>query len=199
MLVERHGRKVHDKLCSATVGIAGLGGLGSNAAAALARTGIGTLIIADFDNVEPSNLNRQNYFTNQLGNDKVQTTIQNLKHINPYVKIHGHSTRLNTGNIPEIFSNCSIIAECFDNAQEKQMLIETVLSKMPDTVVVAASGLAGYGMSNEIKTVKINSRLFIIGDQKSGIEKGLSLFCPRVMIAAAHQANAIVELIIDNI
>ncbi|MCD4830366.1 MAG: sulfur carrier protein ThiS adenylyltransferase ThiF [Anaerohalosphaeraceae bacterium] len=198
MLIERHGADVHKKLNASTVGIAGLGGLGSNVAAALVRMGVGRLIITDFDIVEPSNLNRQNYRLDQLGCDKVQATIENLKSINPYVRIDGFLTKLTGDNIPEIFRPCDIVAECFDSARAKQMLIETVLTKMEDTIVVAASGLAGYGRSNAIKTEKINSRLIITGDRQSGIEKGLPLFAPRVTIAAGHQGNAIIELIIDG-
>ncbi|MDD5134403.1 MAG: sulfur carrier protein ThiS adenylyltransferase ThiF [Phycisphaerae bacterium] len=198
MLIERHGEAVYEKLKAATVGIAGLGGLGSNVAVALVRVGVGKLVIADFDIVEPSNLNRQNYFVAQLGADKVNATIENLKKINPYVEIKGVSVKLNPENVPAVFKDCPIVAECFDKAQSKQMLIETILGSMKKTIVVAASGLAGYGKSNEIRTKKISERLIMVGDSENGIEKGLSLMACRVIIAAGHQANAIVELLINS-
>ncbi len=198
MLIERHGADIHNKLSNFKVGIAGLGGLGSNVAAALVRAGIGKLIIADFDVVEPSNLNRQNYRMEQLQSDKVKATIENLKSINPYLQVEGLLIRLDADNIGQVFRSCKIVAECFDVAAAKQMIIETVLTKMENTIVIAGSGLAGYGRSNEIKTERINQRLIIAGDRKSGVESGLSLFAPRVLIAAGHQANAIIELIINE-
>jgi len=198
MLIERHGKSVHEKLKSAIIGIAGLGGLGSNVAFSLARIGIGKLVIADFDSVEPSNLNRQQYFIEQLGTKKTAALTENLLKINPYLKIEGHSLKLTAGNIPEIFADCSIITECFDKADQKQMLVETVLNKMNDVITVAVSGLGGYGRSNEIQTRKISDRLILVGDGKSGLESGFSLMAPRVAIAAGHQANAIVELILES-
>jgi sulfur carrier protein ThiS adenylyltransferase len=198
MLIERHGKSVHQKLKAATVGIAGLGGLGSNVAVSLARIGVGKLIIADFDVVEPSNLNRQQYFIDQLGANKVEALTENLKRINPYIKIDGHPVKLTPDNIQKTFSGCRIIAECFDKAQQKQMLVETVLNTMNDVIIVAVSGLGGYGKSNEIQTRRLSDRLILIGDSSSGIEAGFSLMAPRVAIAAGHQANAIVELIIEG-
>lgn len=198
MLIERHGESIHRKLQSAIVGIAGLGGLGSNVAISLARIGIGKLVIADFDAVEPSNLNRQQYFIEQLGTDKVTALTENLRKINPYIKIDGNQTKLKPDNIPTIFADCSIIAECFDKADQKQMLVETVLNKMHNVIIVAVSGLGGYGKSNEIETRKISDRLILIGDGSSGIESGFSLMAPRVAIAAGHQANAIIEMILEK-
>ena len=198
MLIERHGRSVHQKLKAATVGIAGLGGLGSNVAVSLARIGIGKLIIADFDVVDPSNLNRQQYFIDQLGTNKVAALTDNLKRINPYINIDGFPVKLTPDNIRTTFNGCRIVAECFDKAQQKQMLVETVLNMMNDVIIVAVSGLGGYGKSNEIQTRRISDRLILIGDSSSGIEAGFSLMAPRVAIAAGHQANAIVELIIEG-
>jgi sulfur carrier protein ThiS adenylyltransferase len=190
---------IKEKLGQASVGIAGLGGLGSTVAAALARTGIGKLVIADFDRVDSSNLNRQQYFTNQIGQPKVDTTIENLRRINPDVKVEGHCERLNPDNIPEVFGGVDIIAECFDTAQEKQMLVETVLSRMEGLIIVSASGLAGYGNSNAIETKRLSKRHILVGDGVSGIDSSGVLTAGRVWIAAAHQANAIVEVIVDEI
>ena len=190
---------INEKLASATVGIAGLGGLGSTVAAALTRAGIGRLIIADFDKVEKSNLNRQHYFLHQLGQNKVDATTDNLCKINPDVKIQGHQLKLTAGNIPAIFAGADIIAECFDKADQKQMIVETVLTKMTDPIIVSASGLAGYGKSNDIITKRVSPRFILVGDNHSGIDSINFLAAARVWIAASHQANAILEVLIDEI
>lgn len=187
------------ELKNAVVGIAGLGGLGSNVAVALTRMRIGKLIIADFDLVEESNLNRQNYFADQIGRHKVDASLENLKRINPHAEIEGHKVRLTPEKIPGIFRGAHIIAECFDRAEQKQMLVETVLTKMSDVIVVTASGLAGYGRSNEIVTRRISDRLILIGDGVSGTGPGIPLIAPRVGVAAYHQANAIAEVLFHEL
>jgi len=189
---------ISEKLNRAIVGIAGLGGLGSNVAVALARGGVGRLVIVDFDTIDKSNLNRQQYFTDQIGEEKVSALTENLKRVNPQVSIEGHKVKLDAGNIPDIFADCEVIAECFDKAEEKQMLVEAVLGKMDKPVVVSVSGLAGYGNSNAIKTRRISERLILIGDNESGIDTVGLLTAARVGIAACHQANAIIEVILDG-
>jgi sulfur carrier protein ThiS adenylyltransferase len=191
--------QIHEKLKQATVGIAGLGGLGSTVAIALARTNVGRLVIADFDKVEISNLNRQHYFLDQVGLEKVTALTENLLRINPDLKITGFQQKLTEENIPQIFTDADVIAECFDKADQKQMIVQTVLTKMERPVIVSASGLAGYGKSNEIQTRRISKRLILVGDNRSGIDTGLPLTAPRVWIAASHQANAIIEILIDEI
>ena len=190
---------ISEKLKQATVGVAGLGGLGSTVAVALARVGVGQLIIADFDSVESGNLTRQQYFTDQIGKSKVDCTIENLRRVNPNVKVAGHREKLNAENAPVIFAEADVIAECFDKAQEKQMLVETVLTKMRKTIIVSVSGLAGYGKSNSIRTRRISPRHILVGDGQTGIDSEPVLLAPRVGVAACHQANAIVEVIIDEI
>ena len=191
-------QQINKNLNRAVVGIAGLGGLGSNVAVALCRTGIGKLIIADFDKVEPPNLNRQHYFADQIGKNKVDATIENLRRINPEVEVTGFSQKLNPDNLLKIFAQADIIAECFDKPQQKQMIVETVLTKTPKTVIVSVSGLAGYGNSNAIKTCYITDRFVLVGDGETGIEDNPILTAARVGIAAAHQANAVVEILIDS-
>jgi sulfur carrier protein ThiS adenylyltransferase len=190
---------IHEKLEKAVVGIAGLGGLGTNVAVALARAGVGRLIIADFDSVDKSNLNRQQYFADQIGRLKVEATIENLKRINPNVNIEGHQQKLTAENVPEIFAAADVIAECFDKAEEKQMLVETVLGKMDKPIIVSVSGLAGYGNSNAIQTRRISKRLILVGDNESGIDSIQVLTAARVGIAASHQANSVLEVLIDEI
>lgn len=187
------------ELKNATVGIAGLGGLGSNVAVALTRLRVGKLILVDFDQVEESNLNRQNYFADQIGRHKVDATCENLHRINPGADLDGHKVRLTAEKIPEIFKGAHVIAECFDRADQKQMIVETVLTKMKDVVVVSVSGLAGYGKSNDIVTRRVSDRHIIIGDMVSGIGPGIPLTAPRVGVAAYHQANAIAEVLINEL
>jgi sulfur carrier protein ThiS adenylyltransferase len=186
------------ELNRATIGIAGLGGLGSRVAGALARVGAGKLIIADFDVVEPSNLNRQQYFVDQIGAYKVNAMKDTLARINPHVEVIAHRIRLTAANIPEVFTGANVVAECFDRADQKQMIVETVLSKMKDAAVVSVSGLAGYGRSNDIQTRKLSPRHIIIGDLESASGPGRGLMAPRVGVAAYHQANAIVEMLVDG-
>ena len=187
------------ELKNAVVGIAGLGGLGSNVAVALTRLKVGKLVLVDFDVIDESNLNRQNYFYDQIGDHKVDKSIENLHRINPDADLGGHKTRLTPEKIPQIFKGCHVIAECFDRADQKQMLVETVLTKMKNVVIVSVSGLAGYGKSNDIITQRISDRLVLVGDTVSGIGPGIPLTAPRVGIAAYHQANAITELLFDEL
>ncbi|MBN1815836.1 MAG: sulfur carrier protein ThiS adenylyltransferase ThiF [Sedimentisphaerales bacterium] len=187
------------ELKNAVVGIAGLGGLGSNVAVALTRLGPGRLILADFDGVEESNLNRQQFFLDQVGMHKVDALLANLHRIRPRLDIIGHKIRLNPDNIPEIFAGCDVVAECFDRSDQKQMLVETVLTRMPETFVVSVSGLAGYGRSNDIVTRRISKRHILVGDGESGIGPGVPLTAARVGIAAHHQANAILEILMNEL
>jgi sulfur carrier protein ThiS adenylyltransferase len=189
---------VYDALSHCVIGIAGLGGLGSRLAWSLARLFPAKLIIADFDIVELSNMNRQEYFLEQIGMAKVEATSQNIKKINPHVMVEAHRIKLTADNIGQIFAGADIIAECFDKADQKQMLVETVLSRMKDVKIVSASGLAGYGRSNAITTKRISNRLVLVGDGTSASCPEMGLIAPRVGIAAYHQANAIVEWIVDE-
>ncbi|MDD2899328.1 MAG: sulfur carrier protein ThiS adenylyltransferase ThiF [Desulfuromonadaceae bacterium] len=198
LMAARHTPGVHSCLKRATVGIAGVGGLGSAVAVALARVGIGRLIVADFDVIEPSNLNRQQYFIDQIGRYKVDALAENLRRINPYVSVETHCTMLTPENIPTLFADCLIIVEAFDRADMKAMLVNTVLESMPRSTVVAASGLAGYGTNNSVVTRKISSRLYLVGDTVSEAKPGSGLMAPRVGIAASHQANQVVRILLGE-
>ncbi len=199
LMIARHSPGVHERMKTAIVGVAGLGGLGSSVSIALARMGIGTLIIADHDVVEPSNLNRQQYFIDQIGLAKIDAMIKILAKVNPYVKVVSHNVILNRQNIPKIFKTADIVVECFDKAEEKTMIIETVAEFMPDVYVIGASGLAGYGDSNSIQTRRIGDKIFMIGDMEKAAGPGQGLMAPRVGVAAHHQANLVVSLLIDPI
>ncbi len=198
LIVARHSPGVHRKVKRSTVGIAGLGGLGSQVAIALARIGVGTLILADRDVVEPSNLNRQQYFIQQIGMSKVDAMRETLNHVNPYVRVITHHTVIRPKNVKSIFGNAEIIVEAFDSAEEKASLINAISKSMPDKYIVAASGVAGYGDSDAIKTTRFSSKIFIVGDQRSAAGPGIGLMAPRVGIAAHHQANTVLRVILGE-
>jgi len=182
-------------LRQSAVGIAGAGGLGSNVAVALARAGVGRLVIADFDQVEPSNLNRQQYLVEQVGRRKVEALRENLLAINPYSLYEVHDVRVTRRNAPVIFARVDVLVEAFDRAAGKEMLIEICLSRFPGRPIVAASGLAGYGLNRKLHTRKMGN-LYICGDEESQCPKGVSPMAPRVALVAAMQANLVVELLI---
>jgi sulfur carrier protein ThiS adenylyltransferase len=198
LMAARHTPGVHARLKQACVGIAGVGGLGSAIAVALARIGVGRLIMADFDVVEPSNLNRQQYFIDQIGELKVSALADNLRRINPYVCVEPHPVMLTPENIPEIFAPCSVVVEAFDRADMKAMLVNTILTALPQATIIAASGLAGYGPNNSISTRKVSQRLYLVGDNVSEARPGSGLMAPRVGIAAHHQANQAVRIILGE-
>ncbi len=198
LMMSRHTPGVHQKIKKSVVGIAGLGGLGSVVAIALARVGVGTLILADFDVVEPSNLNRQQYYVHQIGMPKVEALRENLSKINPCVSIRTHRERLDPTNMERIFRDAEVVVEAFDRADQKAMLINAVSEQMPGKYVVAASGVAGYGDNNEIQTVRFSSKIFIVGDQKTAARPGVGLMAPRVGIAAHHQANLVLRILLGE-
>jgi sulfur carrier protein ThiS adenylyltransferase len=198
LMMARHTPGVHQKVKRSVVGIAGLGGLGSTVAMALARIGVGKLILVDFDVVEPSNLNRQQYFLHQIGLPKVEALQENLSKINPYVKVQLYNERIDRNNVERIFKEADVVVEAFDRADAKAMLINAVSEKMPGKYIVAASGVAGYGDNNEIKTVRFSSTIFIVGDQKTAAQPGIGLMAPRVGIVAHHQANAVLRILLGE-
>jgi len=198
MLVARHTPGIHEVVKKAKVGIMGLGGLGSVVAGSLARIGVGKLILADFDVVEPSNLNRQQYSISQIGVRKTKALKDNLLHMNPYIVIETVDGRLTEDSIPEIFKDVDVLTECFDDPVMKAAALRTVLTNMPDIGYVGASGLAGYGNNNAIQTQKIHDRVYIIGDRTSAAGPGFGLMAPRVGIAAHHQANQVLRILLGK-
>ena len=180
-----------------SVGIAGCGGLGSNCAVALARVGIGTLVIADFDVVTRSNLNRQYYFSDQIGMKKTDALRENINRIDPEVNIVVHDVRLTAENIPAIFAGCHVIVEAFDLADLKKMLIETILSEMPSVPLVVGLGMAGYGMNDSIHCRRIDN-IYICGDEISEISPVLPPIAPRVGMVANMQANVVLEILLNG-
>lgn len=198
LLVARHTPGVHELVRKATVGIMGLGGLGTVVAGALARIGVGHLVLADFDVVEPSNLNRQQYSISQIGMQKTTALKENLLQMNPYIDIKTVGRRLTEESIPKIFRDVQVLAECFDDPVMKAAALRAALTNMPSIGYVGASGLAGYGDNNAIRTQKIHAHVYIIGDGTSAAGPGHGLMAPRVGIAAHHQANQILRLLLGK-
>ena len=198
LMASRHTPGVHARVKGAAVGIAGLGGLGSAIAIALARVGIGKLILADFDVVEPSNLNRQQYFTDQLGLLKTEALTANLSRINPYVDVEAHALRLAPDNIIPVFARVDVMIEAFDRADQKVMLIQTFASARPEIPLITASGLAGYGPEETIGVKKMGKNMYVVGDLETGARPGCGLMAPRVGIAASMQANLALRLIVER-
>ena len=197
-LCERHGEDVQKKFSAATVAICGLGGLGSNIAISLARAGIGTLILIDFDRVDITNLHRQQYKANQIGMNKTDALSDNLKEIAPYIEFETHTERVIEENAVRLLQGADIICEAFDNAECKAMLTNLVLETMPDKYLVAASGMAGMGSANTIQTRRVSKRFYVCGDGASDVSEAGSLVSSRVMLCAAHQAHTVLRILAEQ-
>ncbi|NSW95403.1 MAG: sulfur carrier protein ThiS adenylyltransferase ThiF [Bacteroidales bacterium] len=176
-------------------GIAGAGGLGSNCAVALARSGIGTLVIADYDQVEESNLSRQYYFKYQTGKYKTDALREIISLTGSETKVITFNTELNRQNIVSIFKGCHVVVEAFDRAEMKEMFVETLQKELPGVPLVIASGVAGYGMNDTLRSRKIDDTLFVCGDESSETSSDLPPMAPRVGIVANMQANIVIELL----
>lgn len=188
---------IRNSLAGKIVGIAGCGGLGSNCAVALARVGVGRLIIADFDKIEISNLNRQYFFADQVGKAKVIALKENIQKIDPLIKVETHEIHLNEQNILIIFKDCDVIVEAFDRADMKKMIVETVLEKMHDRYLVCGSGLAGWGDNSSIG-MRVSEKLYIIGDGVNEVSDEFPPLAPRVGIVANMQANQVLEILLGK-
>ena len=194
-LIARHGQELHDRFSSATAAICGLGGLGSNIAIALARAGIGRLILVDFDRVDITNLHRQQYKAEQIGEYKTEALAANLLEISPYTEVKGATEKVTEDNLLELLEGADIVCEAFDNAEAKAMLVNGVLQKLPECYLVAASGMAGMGSPNRIETRRITDRFYLCGDGVSDVEETMGLVAPRVMLCAAHQAQTVLRIL----
>ena len=193
----KHDLHILPILQSSTVGIAGAGGLGSNAAVSLARAGLGKLIIADFDRVEPSDLNRQYYFREQVGKLKVEALLENLMRISTYSRYEIHPVKIQAGNVATIFGTVDVLVEALDQADMKQMLVNSWLSLYPQKPIIVASGLAGIGKNEKIHSRKMGN-LYICGDEETESGESISPMAPRVGIVANMQANLALELLVRS-
>lgn len=197
-LIDRHTEEVQARIRAARVAVAGLGGLGSNIAVSLARIGVGHLHLIDFDRVDVTNLNRQQYFADQVGMYKTEALRENLLRINPWLELRTDCLRVTEENAAELLRDDAYICEAFDIAENKAMLAGEVLEHFPEKYLVAASGMAGYGDSNEIRTRRVTSHFYLCGDEKTEAAAGRGLMAPRVALCAAHQANMVLRLILGE-
>lgn len=194
-LIARHGIELHKRFSSVTVAVCGLGGLGSNIAVALARAGIGKLVLIDFDRVDVTNLHRQQYKANQVGRYKTDALAENLLEIAPYAEIETVTERITEENFIDFLKDVDVVCEAFDRAESKAMLVNCVLEQLPECYLVAASGMAGISTPNSIKTRKIMKRFYLCGDEVSDVEDSMGLVSTRVMLCAAHQAHTVLRIL----
>ena len=194
-LTERHGEELQQAFLTAKVAICGLGGLGSNIAIHLARADVGKLILIDFDRVDITNLHRQQYKASQIGMYKTEALAENLREINPYIELETYTERITEDNAITLLQGVDIVCEAFDDAECKAMLTNTVLSDLSDKYLVAASGMAGMGTTNSIRTRKITSKFYLCGDETSEVSDGIGLGAPRVALCAAHEAHTALRIL----
>ena len=191
----RHGEDLQNKISAARVAVCGLGGLGSNIAIALARAGVGPLHLIDFDRVDLTNLNRQQYAVGQLGQYKTDALRETLSLVSPYCDVTCDTIQVTEETLPDLLKTEDYICEAFDRAEAKAMLVSGVLEHFPEKYLVAASGLAGLGSANTIQTRRVSQRFYLCGDGTSDSSVGLGLVASRVLVCAAHEANMILRLI----
>ncbi len=194
-LTHRHGTDLQKRFSATTVAICGLGGLGSNIATALARAGIGKLILIDFDRVDITNLHRQQYKADQTGLYKADALRANLLEIAPYTEVTAITAKISDENAAQLLKGADVVCEAFDDAEAKAMLTDVVLEQLPDCCLVAASGMAGMGTPNSIRTRRIAKRFYLSGDGSSDVADTIGLVAPRVMLCAAHQAHTVLRIL----
>lgn len=194
-LAQRIGVDACERLRAARVGVAGLGGLGSHIAVMLARSGVGMLHLVDFDRVDESNLNRQHYFREHLGLRKTEALAEQLVRIDPRIDLTLDCVRVDATNAARLFAREAIVCEAFDDPESKADLVNALLVASPHTAVVAASGMAGAGPADEVRTRRVGRRLFVCGDGATDVADE-ALYAPRVTLCAAQQALAVVRLVL---
>ena len=195
MIASRNSPELNLALSKAVVGVAGLGGLGSNIALSLARVGVKKLVLADFDVVEPSNLNRQQYFVRHIGLKKTQALKELINDVNPFVEVETHDIFLDEKNVASVFGECEILCEAFDNVAGKAMILNEAGASLKEKKIIGASGMAGYFSSNLIKTIKFAKNVYLCGDLTNEAKIGQGLMAPRVAICANHEANLAIRLL----
>lgn len=195
---QRFGSEIYEKLKKSRVAVAGLGGLGSHIAVMLARSCVGTLHLIDFDIVDISNLNRQEYYVQHIGKPKTECLREKLMEINPFINILIDNVKVTKENLKELFKEETIICEAFDRADQKAMLVNGILERFPHIRLISGSGMAGFGDANEIQTKKIFKNFYLCGDGETDSGEGVGLMAPRVCICAGHQANKAIQIILQQ-
>ena len=198
-LSERHGAELQKKISAARVAVCGLGGLGSNIAIALARAGVGHLYLIDFDRVDITNLNRQQYFVRQLGLLKTDALQETLTDIAPYCDITTNSVKITEDNFAQLLEKEDIICEAFDCSEAKAMLVNGVLERFPEKYLLSSSGMAGFGSANTIVTRHVFQHFYLCGDGMSDVNDGIGLVSSRVLACAAHEAHMVIRILAGEI
>lgn len=198
LLYARNSPGVTERLQAARVAVAGLGGLGSNVAAQLARAGVGCLHLIDFDTVDATNLNRQLYFLRDLGKNKTEALKRQIEESTPCCRVCTDTVRVTEDNLDTLFAKDNYVCECFDQPEAKAMLVNGILERCPETYLVAASGLAGYGSGNAVTVRRVAERFYLCGDGVSAAVPGCGLMAPRAALCASQQANMILRLILGE-
>lgn len=198
-LSERHGAELQKKISAARVAVCGLGGLGSNIAIALARAGVGHLHLIDFDRVDITNLNRQQYFVRQLGLLKTDALQETLTDIAPYCDITTNSVKITEDNFAQLLEKEDIICEAFDSSEAKAMLVNGVLERFPEKYLLSSSGMAGFGSANTIVTRHVFQHFYLCGDGMSDVNDGIGLVSSRVFACAAHEAHMVIRILAGEI
>lgn len=194
-LVSRHGKTRQAQFARGRVVICGLGGLGSRVAELLTRAGIGYLRLVDFDRLEPTNLNRQFYFTDQLGQYKADALAENLKRISPYTELEIHKEKVTEENLPALLRGVDVIVEAFDAPAAKALLVNGARETSPSVPLVAASGMAGLSSGNSMEIRSLSPFFYLCGDGTTGIEAGDGLYGARVALCAAQEALVVLQLL----
>lgn len=196
LMQSRNSPVIFQRLSNRTVAVAGCGGLGSAVAVALARLFVKKLILIDFDVVEPSNLNRQQFFMDQIGQLKTEALAENLKRINPYLDVEKKSVRLTAENAKVLLGEADVVAECFDVPEAKALISQVTLGTLKKPLV-AVSGIAGHENVDKLQARRIGSRMVLIGDGVSAASPGNGLMAPKVGVAAHLQAAAVMEFLME--
>jgi len=189
-------RELRRKLAEASVVVLGCGGLGSNVAALLLRSGVRDLTLVDFDSVEESNLNRQLFFRDQIGQPKTESLAETLRRIDPDARLSLVTECMTAENLPGIVRGHDVIIEAVDRPDIKALIVDVCCSELPDTPLVTASGLAGVASANDVVTARLADHVYVVGDLESDVRAGHALLASRVMVAAAHEAHAAIRLIL---
>lgn len=197
-LIERYGKDIYTKIASGKVAVCGLGGLGSHIAIMLARAGVETLILIDFDRVDITNLHRQQYKLNQIGMYKTEALSENIKEIAPFTEIKAYTEKLDKNNYSLLLKDADIICEAFDDSFCKAELINLLRENFSEKYVIASSGMSGFGDANIIHTRKVSKRFYLCGDEVSDVSDGIGLVATRVMLCAAHQAHKALQILLTE-
>jgi sulfur carrier protein ThiS adenylyltransferase len=182
------------KLEATHIGIAGVGGLGSNIANALVRTGFKSFEIIDYDLIDASNLNRQNYFLDEIGQAKVDVTAKRLKQINPDVSVSTSKTKLDSKNIGNYFGSADIVFEAFDTIESKALILEVFGNT--DKLLIMGSGMAGISNRKDLKIHQLRKNVFVVGDGSTQVSQNNPPLAPRVIACASLMASVAIEQIL---